>query len=74
MFSGNEASWDRGLRLALAVVMVAAGGSGRFAPPWGLALLVFSFYPLVTGLLGWDPVYVLLGFGGTRGNRGPGGG
>jgi hypothetical protein len=63
----NEAPWDRGLRLALVAVLVLVAASRALAPPWELALVVLSFYPLVTGLSGWDPIYVLLGFRGTRG-------
>ena len=66
MFPVNEAVWDRSLRILLAVVMALLGLSGRVAHPWELALVIFSFYPFITGAVGWDPVYVLLGFRGTR--------
>lgn len=66
MLATNEAMWDRTLRIAVAVLMVSLGLSGRVSSPWELALLLFAFYPLITGAMGWDPVYVLLGFRGTR--------
>ncbi len=66
MFRTNEAGWDRLLRLSLAAIMIYFGFAGSATPPWDLALLVFAFYPFVTGLMGWDPVYVLTGFRGTR--------
>lgn len=65
MLATNEALWDRTFRIMLAVAMASLGLSGLVNPPWELALLVFAFYPLVTGALGWDPVYVLFGFRGT---------
>ncbi len=67
MVRTNEAGWDRLLRLVLAVLMAWLGFVGGLPPPWDLALLVFAFYPLVTGLSGWDPVYVIVGFRGTKG-------
>jgi len=64
MLPTNLTRWDRLLRLLLAVAMGLGGFSGRVASPWELALVLFAFYPLVTSLLGWDPLYVLLGYGG----------
>lgn len=59
------------MRLLLAAVMALWGVWGSVEHPWELALVVFSLYPLVTGISGWDPIYVLLGYRGTK-NR-PGG-
>ena len=65
MFPTNEAPWDRILRIVLALAMAWSGLSGLVQPPWEAALLVFAFYPFITGAIGWDPVYVLLGFRGS---------
>ena len=65
MLPTNQTRWDRLLRLLLAVAMGLGGVSGQVPSPWELALILFAFYPLVTGILGWDPLYVLLGYGGT---------
>ncbi len=65
MLPTNQAPRDRALRLLLAAAMGFGGLSGRVPSPWELALLLFAFYPLVTGILGWDPLYVLLGYGGA---------
>jgi hypothetical protein len=54
----NEASWDRIARVvvgvALFIVGLAVGGG------WGTFLAVFAFVPLLTGLVGWCPLYSLL--------------
>jgi hypothetical protein len=52
----NEARWDRGIRVVvgLALMSLAIGGIWW---PWGLLGAV----PLLTGLTGHCPVYVLFG-------------
>jgi hypothetical protein len=59
MFSTNQATWDRVLRIVIGFGMLAAGGMGLFPEPWGMTLIVLSFYPFITGATGWCPVYVL---------------
>jgi hypothetical protein len=56
----NLAPWDRWLRVALGVAMLLAGLSGAVAGLAGVALQIFSWWPLLTGLLGWCPIYSLL--------------
>lgn len=51
---------DRMGRLALGVAMMILGW--RESETWALVLRVFAFYPLLTGLAGWCPVYALLRF------------
>lgn len=48
--------------------MLTAGWTGLVAGVWGIALEIFGWVPLVTGLIGWCPVYALLGIS-TRKNR-----
>ncbi len=61
MFPSNLHLWDRIARLLLGAVMFAVGWySGPTA--WAMALRVFAFYPVVTGLAGWCPIYALLRF------------
>ncbi|MEZ5331837.1 MAG: DUF2892 domain-containing protein [Thermoanaerobaculia bacterium] len=57
----NEASWDRVFRVLLGAAMLAAGLFRALPEPWNTALVVFSFVPLVTGIMGWCPLYALLG-------------
>ena len=58
----NLATWDRVVRVAFGVTALALSGAG-FLPDLGrLALLLFGWVPLLTGVLGWCPVYSLLRF------------
>jgi hypothetical protein len=57
----NLSLLDRCIRIALGVLMLAAAGTGWAHGVWGVALLLFGWVPLVTGALGWSPVYALLG-------------
>ena len=36
---------------------------------WGAALRVFGIVPLITGLIGWSPIYALFGWSSRRRNR-----
>ncbi len=52
----NEAGWDRILRVVLGVALIIVG----FAVvdgTLGTVLGVVGFIPLVTGLVGWCPLY-----------------
>jgi hypothetical protein len=33
---------------------------------WAIALVIFAWVPLLTGLLGWCPIYSILGFSTRR--------
>jgi hypothetical protein len=57
----NQSNLDRALRIALGLAMLGAGFAGLVPGIGGIALCIFGWYPLVTGLLGWSPVYTLLG-------------
>lgn len=52
----NEGFIDRTLRSVVGLGLLAAAVEGSFSP-WGYVGIV----PLVTGLLGWCPLYTLLG-------------
>lgn len=54
----NEAGWDRIARVIVGIALFIAGlaiGGG-----FGTFLAVFAFVPLLTGLVGWCPLYSLL--------------
>jgi hypothetical protein len=56
----NEAGWDRIARVIVGVALFAIGlavGGG-----WGTFLAVFAFVPLLTGLVGWCPLYAVFHF------------
>ncbi len=59
MFSLNVQLWDRLLRIALGVTMLILGWLVDTGV-WAFALRVFGFFPLITGGVGWCPVYALL--------------
>lgn len=57
----NEAAWDRALRVGLGLTMLALGAAGWLSPIWSIALLIFAWVPLLTGAVGWCPIYSILG-------------
>ena len=57
----NQSPLDRALRILLGLAMLIVGWTHLVAGVWGVALEVFGWVPLATGLLGWCPVYALLG-------------
>ncbi len=63
----NTGIWDRGIRIAIGVMMLVLGWQAS-AGVWSFPLRVFALYPLITGLAGWCPVYALLRFSSKQGN------
>jgi hypothetical protein len=61
MIRTNEGTIDRALRVTLGVALLYLGWGGVVAGGLGTALGVLGFVPLLTGLVGWCPVYRLLG-------------
>jgi Inner membrane protein YgaP-like, transmembrane domain len=57
----NLAGWDRILRLVLGGLMLYAGWSGLVGGVWGVALEIFGWVPVATGIAGWCPAYAILG-------------
>ncbi len=60
MFKINEANWDRIARVVLGIVLLYLGWGGVVAGGWGVFLKIIGFVPLLTGLVGWCPLYALL--------------
>ncbi len=58
----NEAGWDRIARVALGVVLIVLGFSGAVDGGLGTFLGIVGFVPLITGLLGWCPLYAVFNF------------
>lgn len=55
----NEAMWDRVARVVAGVVLLAVG-FGVVGGAGGTVLGLVGLIPLVTGLIGYCPVYALL--------------
>jgi hypothetical protein len=56
----NEAGWDRIVRVVLGIVLLYLGWAGVVTGGWGTFLKIIGFLPLVTGLVGFCPLYSLL--------------
>ncbi len=52
----NEGSVDRGVRIAAGLALIGLAVSGQLGP-WAYIGVV----PLATGLIGWCPLYTVLG-------------
>lgn len=57
----NLSSIDRAIRIGLGLLMLAAGRLGLIGGVWRIALEIFGWVPLITGLIGWCPFCALLG-------------
>jgi hypothetical protein len=57
----NEATWDRAIRIALGIVLLSLTFVGPHTL-WGLV----GFVPLLTGLLGFCPLYRIVGLSTCR--------
>lgn len=56
----NLAGWDRVCRLVIGGLALAAGWWMNLPAPLGLALRILGWAPVLTGVLGWSPLYSLL--------------
>ena len=61
MTARNEGSLDRGIRIALGAVLLGLVFFGPQTPLGWVGLI-----PLITGLIGWCPVYRVLGINTCR--------
>ncbi len=56
----NESKTDRIIRVVLGVVLLALGWTGIVGGTPGLIFKIIGFIPLITGLVGFCPLYALL--------------
>ena len=55
MFTQNEGGLDRAFRIVAGLLLILAGYvSGG---TWGVVLYVIALVPLLTGVVGWCPLY-----------------
>lgn len=66
-FTKNESTIDRILRVIAGVVFLVLGFGGFVGGGLGLFFKIFGFIPLLTGVIGFCPIYALLGM---RTNKG----
>ena len=55
----NEAGWDRIVRIVLGVALLYLGWAGVVTGGWGTFLKFIGFVPLLTGLIGFCPIYAI---------------
>lgn len=57
----NEGTADRVIRIIAGIALLALGWSGAVSGTLGTVFKVLGFVPLLTGLVGWCPLYRLVG-------------
>jgi hypothetical protein len=55
----NESGVDRIIRVVLGIALLALGWGGVVTGGWGVFLKIIGFVPLVTGAIGFCPMYAL---------------
>jgi hypothetical protein len=59
----NESNVDRIIRVVLGVALLALGWTGAVTGTLGDIFKILGFVPLLTGLLGFCPIYAIFKFG-----------
>ena len=62
MFKVNEANWDRIVRAVLGIILLYVGFGGVVVGTLGTVLGIVGALALVTGLVGFCPMYALIKF------------
>ena len=69
----NLSGTERALRMLVGAAMLVAAWTGSVNGIAGVALQIFGWVPLATGVVGWCPFYAILGVSTCRrGNLSPG--
>jgi hypothetical protein len=58
----NESSMDRVIRVIIGLVMLVLGWGGMVTGTLGVVFKILGFVPLLTGIVGWCPLYSLFKF------------
>ena len=67
--SKNEGNADRFIRVVLGVALMWIGFGGIVTGTAGTVLGVVGLLPLFTGLVGWCPLYSIVGLSTKKGER-----
>jgi hypothetical protein len=57
MFTVNEATWDRALRVLMGLSLLYLGWTGTVDGTLGTVFKYLGFVPVLTGIIGWCPAY-----------------
>jgi hypothetical protein len=57
----NMSHLDRTIRVIVGLLMLGAAWTGIATGIWKAGLEIFGWVPLATGMVGWCPIYALLG-------------
>lgn len=69
MAFANESGLDRLVRLIAGLAMLGIGWWGAGDDLAYVACRILGWYPLLTSLAGWSPLYAVLGFNTRRSHR-----
>jgi len=58
----NESGIDRAIRVVLGIAMLSLGWAGVVTGGWGVVFKIGGLLPLLTGLIGFCPLYAILKF------------
>ena len=59
MFESNVSRVDRVARVTLGLVILSLGWSGVVGGWLGMTFRIVGFVPLLTGIVGWCPLYTI---------------
>jgi hypothetical protein len=59
----NESNIDRIIRVVLGIILLALGWTGMVTGTLGAIFKWLGFIPLLTGLIGFCPIYAIFKFG-----------
>lgn len=65
----NESGFDRVVRLVVGALILGIGWLGPVDNLAAVACRILGWYPLVTGFLGWSPLYAVLGWSSRSGSK-----
>ncbi|MDH3253615.1 MAG: DUF2892 domain-containing protein [Acidobacteriota bacterium] len=68
MSFSNENEIERVVRVTIGVVLLVLGWSGVVDDLWGVAFKLLGWFPLITGAIGWCPLYAMLDYNSRKGD------